>query len=87
MPYVILEAIALRKKIIGPPNIPEFELHLPEWLLAETNASAIVAALAATWSRVGFPSYPLSRHAPDLVAREIVELYAHTVQRVAAGIG
>ncbi len=79
LPYVILEAAALKRKIIAPPGIPEFETYFRDWMLSEVTAAAIVTALQMTWGRNDSAADPTSLHDPDRVAAELVRLYAQTI--------
>jgi glycosyltransferase involved in cell wall biosynthesis len=80
LPYVILEAVSLGTKVIAPPDVPEFESHLPESVLPTVNATAIVAALTAAWARTAAHSYPISAHRAERVVNELVELYGRVIR-------
>ena len=45
LPTVVLEAVALGSKVICPPGIPEFDEHMPHFVLSEVSADAIANAL------------------------------------------
>ncbi|MBK7895296.1 MAG: glycosyltransferase family 4 protein [Anaerolineaceae bacterium] len=51
---VILEAIGLGKKVLCPPNIPEFERHLPDFVLPEVSSEAIFHMI----QKSGIPHHP-----------------------------
>jgi glycosyltransferase involved in cell wall biosynthesis len=76
---VILEAVALGRKVICPPAVPEFAEHLGPFVLSEVSAEAIEEKLEAVWQSELRPRYPLSRHAMPLVAGALMRLYAETL--------
>lgn len=75
LPRVILEAIALGTKVICPPGIPEFERHLPEFVLPHVRTDTIVKTLNIVWSLRNSPSYPLDEHNVQQVTEALVEVY------------
>jgi glycosyltransferase involved in cell wall biosynthesis len=77
---VILEAVSLGVKVICPPDIPEFEQHLPAFVLPEVSASAIAAALEKVWADNTRPSYPLSDHTIARVVTQLLETYRDTLK-------
>ena len=75
LPTVILEAVALGVKVICPPGIPEFERHLPQFVLPQVDADSIVTMLNAVWRCNTLPSYPLSEHNVGHVVGSLADLY------------
>lgn len=81
LPTVILEAIGLGKKVLCPPNIPEFERHLPDFVLPEVSSEAIFHMIQKIWHSPITPSYPLETHAVQGVVNQIVSLYQQLVEK------
>ena len=75
LPRTILEAVALGKKVLCPPNIPEFDAHLPNFALPEVSAAAIQAKLTDIWHNPALPNYPLNNHQIEKVVEQIVTVY------------
>jgi glycosyltransferase involved in cell wall biosynthesis len=75
LPRTILEAISLGTKVVCPPNIPEFERHLPEWTLPEVSPQAILNTLMQVWHTKSVPSYPFEVHALDHIVQQITRIY------------
>lgn len=68
MPRVCLEAIALGRKVVLPPGVPEFARACPEAVLDAVTPEAIAAAIVRA-CREGRPvRYPLEQHDPARVA-------------------
>lgn len=76
LPTVILEAVALGSKVICPPAIPEFERHLPRFVLPEVDVDSIITMLNAIWRCDDLPSYPLSEHSVGRVVKSLADIYA-----------
>lgn len=75
LPRSCLEAIALRRRVILPPGVPEFDRWCPEAVLPALTPEAIAAAVVRTW-REGRPvAYPLDRHDPLRVCATTLDLY------------
>lgn len=68
LPRSGLEAIALGRKCILPPGIPEFDAACPEAVLEAVTAEAIARKIVATWERGRPPTYPLAVHDATRVA-------------------
>lgn len=75
LPTVILEAVAMRAKVICPPGIPEFERHLPEFVLPEVSETAVLETLHKVWDYPNRPEYPFTAHHIDRVTEALVRLY------------
>lgn len=78
---VILEAVWLGKKVLCPPNVPEFNTHLPEFVLPEVSAEAIVHMLHKIWEMPASPRYPLEVHNAQGIVQEIVSVYQKLIQK------
>jgi glycosyltransferase involved in cell wall biosynthesis len=81
LPRVILEAVALGTKVLCPPAIPEFDEHLPWFVLPQISPEAIVEGLNAVRSSTRVPSYPLGEHSVNHVVGGLVRAYHHTLER------
>jgi glycosyltransferase involved in cell wall biosynthesis len=81
LPLTILEAIALGKKVLCPPNIPEFDAHLPDFVLPEVAPEAIQVTLNTIWQNPELPSYPLSNHQVESVVTQLLTVYKNMIGR------
>jgi glycosyltransferase involved in cell wall biosynthesis len=81
LPTVILEAIALGTKVVCPPGIPEFERHLPQFVLPEVSVNAIVETLSAVWQSDSLPLYPFDEHRVHRVIEALAGVYSGLVSR------
>ena len=75
LPRTILEAVSLGKKVLCPPNIPEFDAHLAPFVLSDVSAAAIQERIAAIWKQSATPSYPLHNHNLASIVQQIVAVY------------
>jgi glycosyltransferase involved in cell wall biosynthesis len=81
LPLTILEAVALGKKVLCPPNIPEFEAHLPEFVLPEVTVEAIQTTLTKIWRNPTLPNYPLADHQVGTIVDQIVVVYRRLIKK------
>lgn len=75
LPRSCLEAIALGRKVILPPGIPEFEAACPAAVLPEITPEAIAAKIVETCRRPTRVNYPLEHHDPARAARLTLAVY------------
>lgn len=75
LPRTILEAVSLGKKVLCPPNIPEFDAYLPDFVLPEVSTTAIQAKLDAIWQQSTLPTYPLANHRVAVIVAQILNVY------------
>jgi glycosyltransferase involved in cell wall biosynthesis len=75
LPRASLEAIALGRKVILPPGIPEFDAACPDAVLDEITPEAIARKITATWERGRPATYPLARHDATRVAALTRDVY------------
>ena len=80
LPTVILEALALGRKVICPPGIPEFERWLPGYVLPEVSADAITTLLTDVWHREDTPTYPFAQHDAGRVVADLAGLYRSVME-------
>lgn len=83
LPRSCLEAIALGRKAILPPGVPEFLAACPEAVLDAVTPAAIAAKVEQTWRSGRPPTYPLERHDPDRAAALTLEVYRSTSSPIA----
>jgi glycosyltransferase involved in cell wall biosynthesis len=70
-----LEAIALGRKAILPPGVPEFAAACPEAVLETVTPEAIAEQIVRTWRDDKPPAYPLERHDPARIAAATLAVY------------
>jgi len=70
-----LEAIALGRKAILPPGVPEFAAACPEAVLEAVTPAAIAEHIVRTWRAGKPPEYPLERHDAARIATATLEVY------------
>lgn len=70
-----LEAIALGRKAILPPGVPEFAAACPEAVLEAVTPAAIAEHIVRAWRADKFPQYPLERHDAALIAAATLAVY------------
>lgn len=75
LPRACLEAIALGRKAILPPGIPEFRAACPEAVLEAITPAAIAAKIEHTWHAGTPPAYPLERHDARRTAALTLDVY------------
>jgi len=75
LPRVILESLALGRRVLAPPNIPEFDRHIPDYTLPEVTAPAIVAKLEQIWRSPPPSPFPTEDHHYPRVIAQIVHVY------------
>jgi len=80
LPRVCLEAMALGRKVLCPPGVPELERACPEFVLPDTKPATIAARMEAVLQSDATPTYDFTPHDPDRVADQVCRLYA-AVQR------
>lgn len=81
LPRVILEAVALGRRVVCPPGVPEFEHHLPEYALPDVSTEAILHVLENIWGRGDTPQYPFATHQVDHAVDKMVSVYADVTSR------
>jgi glycosyltransferase involved in cell wall biosynthesis len=75
-----LEAIALGRKAILPPGVPEFAAACPEAVLEAVAPTLIADHIVRTWRTGKPPVYPLHRHDAARIAAMTLELYRAAAQ-------
>ena len=75
LPRVILESLALGRRVLAPPGIPEFEHHIPDYTLPEVSISAIITTLERVWNSPPRPLFPVEAHRYPRVVTQILNVY------------
>jgi len=79
LPRVILEALSLNKRVLAPPGIPEFDRHIPDYVLPEVTAPAIEAALERIWNSPPPPAFPTEPYRFPRVISQILDVYQEVI--------
>ena len=83
MPRACLEGIALGRKVILPPNLPEFKRSCPEFVLDNNRPETIRSKIKQVLSSKELPRYPLQEHSPSRTTEKLITIY-HTVCNAAS---
>lgn len=78
LPRVMLEAMALGRKVIAPPHIPEFDRYIPEFVLPQVDVTMLAATLDRVWRLDHTPSFPSTPYRLTDVVDGIIATYAAT---------
>jgi glycosyltransferase involved in cell wall biosynthesis len=70
-----LEAISLRKKVILPPGVPEFEKYCPESVLEDIAPNTIARKIEVVLGSKKSSVYPLDNHDSSKIALRTIDLY------------
>ena len=62
LPRSSLEALALRKPVLLPPNVPEFMQHCRDHVAVDEEAEKIAAQMMRIMQDNSVPEYPIERH-------------------------
>ena len=62
LPRSSLEALALNRPTLLPPNIPEFEKYCGDWVIASTDPESVGNRIIAELSAPQAPKYPVKNH-------------------------
>ena len=84
LPRTMLEALSLGRRVLAPPRIPEFDRHIPDYVLPEVSVPAIVAALERIWNSPPPPPFPFEMHRFPRVASQIVQMYQELLHMTAS---
>ena len=80
LPRVILEAMALGRKVVAPPHIPEFNRHIPEFVLPQVDVATLVETLERVWLLDHTPSFPFSPYCLTDVVDGVIATYAAAIR-------
>ncbi len=67
MPRSCLEALALRRPVVLPPNVPEFTRYCPDFVASDPDPARIAAQVLEQLNTPRLAPYPLERHLPHNV--------------------
>jgi glycosyltransferase involved in cell wall biosynthesis len=70
-----LEALALKRPTLLPPNIPEFERYCPNFVVNSRNPQEVAEKMMTALSDQVIPSYPIEQHLPE----NIIQKYEETL--------
>lgn len=74
LPRSSLEAIALGKPVLLPPNVPEFEEHCAEFVSRAGTARELGVEILDLLDHRRVPEYPVERHFTSVVIQRYVDL-------------
>lgn len=69
-----LEAIALQRPVLLPPNVPEYMEHCPEFVATSRDPEVLAAQMIEIMEAQKVPNYPIEIHDPEVVAQQYYEL-------------
>jgi len=75
LPRVALEAFALKKPVILPPRVEEFERNCPQFILKKITPKFIAKKLEIVFKTRPKCNYPLQKHAPQRIFNQYVKIY------------
>lgn len=76
MPRSSLEALALGRLVLLPPNVPEFARYCGDFVAEERRADAVAAQMLSIMDAGIVPDYPIGMHYPENVLPAYIELLA-----------
>jgi glycosyltransferase involved in cell wall biosynthesis len=74
MPRSSLEAVALERPVILPPNIPEFSEHAPGFVASEREPVWLSKLILKVLDEKLLPNYPIWMHHPKRVIQSYIDL-------------
>ena len=77
LPRVSLEALALRRPVLLPPNVPEFERYCSDYVMYGHSLQKVASRMIEIMDSGLMPNYPIERHAPENVLRAYTDLLAN----------
>ena len=80
LPRVMVEALLQDCKVVAPPNIPEFDREMPEFVFPTITPDAIREKIEAVYTNPQHPNYPVEKHKPQAVADAYMTVYEQVVQ-------
>lgn len=81
IPRSCLEAIALGKKVLCPPGIPEFEKFCADFVLPEISAEVIADKILEHLKNDKYPNYPIEMHSWEVLSKKLLKLYDELSQK------
>jgi glycosyltransferase involved in cell wall biosynthesis len=74
LPRASLEAIALKRPTVLPPNIPEFENHCTDNIAHQLDAPSAASKMLQILDSKVSPPYPIEIHYPENVVEQYLEI-------------
>jgi hypothetical protein len=74
MPRSSLEALALRRPVVLPPNIPEFARFCDAFVVADREPATVARRMIEIMEAGAVPNYPIEMHYPENVLNSYTEL-------------
>ena len=65
-----LEALALKRPTLLPPNVPEFMRHCPDFVVTSRDPQVIAEQIIDALSKQKIPTYPIEQHLPESVIQQ-----------------
>ena len=81
LPRTCLEGLALGKRVVLPPGVPEFQEHCAEFVLDRVTPDAIAETVERVLASPKVPHYPLEQHDSARVVGRFVESLAQILAR------
>jgi glycosyltransferase involved in cell wall biosynthesis len=77
MPRSSLEAMALGRPVVLPPNVPEFVRYCGDYVVAERSPSIVAARMMEIMDAAQLTDYPIEQHYPEVVLPAYQQLLTH----------
>lgn len=74
MPRTSLEALALGRPVVLPPNVPEFARYCEGYVVSERDPTIVASRMIEIMDAGVAASYPIERHYPENVLHAYIEL-------------
>lgn len=65
-----LEALALKRPVLLPPNIPEYMRYCPDFVVNSRDPNVIGEQIINALSNPEIPAYPIEQHLPETVIKQ-----------------
>ena len=65
-----LEALALKRPVLLPPNIPEYMRYCPDFVVNSRDLKVIGEQIIKALSKPEIPAYPIEQHLPETVIKQ-----------------
>jgi len=69
-----LEALALKRPVLLPPNIPEYMRYCPDFVVSSRDPKKIAERIIQALSEKTVPNYPIEQHLPETVIQQYEEV-------------
>lgn len=65
-----LEALALKRPVLLPPNIPEYMRYCPDFVVSSRDPKKVAERIIQALSEKTVPNYPIEQHLPESVIKK-----------------